>query len=90
MNKIHSIIQNIKNVFDNKEFIPLHEPIFRGNEKKFLLEFHKQKPLVNHSDLLFTSIDKKSNKHFLIKFKKYTVLLMHTSQFTPVNFAIII
>lgn len=38
MNKIHSIIQNIKNIFDNKEFIPLHEPIFRGNEKKFLLD----------------------------------------------------
>ena len=32
------IIQFIKGKFTNNSYIPLHEPIFRGNEKKYLIE----------------------------------------------------
>lgn len=38
MNNIQSIIDFIQNSFNTKEFIPLHEPRFRGNEKKYLLD----------------------------------------------------
>ena len=31
-------IQFIKKLYGNKEFIPLHEPVFAGNEKKYLNE----------------------------------------------------
>ena len=36
-NKFHRTIKHIKNSFGNKEFTPLHEPVFFGNEKKYLL-----------------------------------------------------
>lgn len=32
------IVEFIKKQFGNKEFIPLHEPVFAGNEKKYLNE----------------------------------------------------
>ena len=38
MVNIQSIINFIQNSFNTKEFIPLHEPRFRGNEKKYLLD----------------------------------------------------
>lgn len=38
MDNIKSIIDFIQNSFNTKEFIPLHEPRFRGNEKKYLLD----------------------------------------------------
>lgn len=38
MKKIQGTISFIKDTFDSKEFIPLHEPQFIGNEKKYLLE----------------------------------------------------
>ena len=38
MDNIQSIIDFIQNSFDTKEFIPLHAPVFRGNEKKYLLD----------------------------------------------------
>jgi perosamine synthetase len=38
MSKYSEEIGFIKNQFDNKEFIPLHEPKFLGNEKKYVLE----------------------------------------------------
>lgn len=31
-------IEFIKNLYGNKDFIPLHEPAFLGNEKKYLIE----------------------------------------------------
>ncbi len=33
---MQNIIDFIQSTFDTKEFIPLHEPIFNGNEKKYL------------------------------------------------------
>ena len=36
MNK--EIISFIKNQFESRDFIALHEPVFRGNEKKYLIE----------------------------------------------------
>lgn len=38
MNAAHKTIEFIRNHFQTKEFIPLHEPRFRGNEKKYLLD----------------------------------------------------
>src|SRR5690606_33613118 len=37
MKKIQDIVSFIQNSFNTKEFIPLHEPRFRGNEKKYLM-----------------------------------------------------
>ena len=33
---MQNIVDFIQNIFDTKEFIPLHEPRFFGNEKKYL------------------------------------------------------
>jgi perosamine synthetase len=38
MLKFQSEIEFIKNLYGNKDFIPLHEPLFIGNEKKYVLE----------------------------------------------------
>ena len=38
MKEIGLIIREIKNLFGEKKFIPLHAPIFGGNEKKYLNE----------------------------------------------------
>ena len=38
MKAIPTIISYIKDVFQTQEFIPLHEPRFRGNEKKYLMD----------------------------------------------------
>ena len=38
MEKFKLIIQSIKKLFHNNEIIPLHEPFFNGNEKKYLNE----------------------------------------------------
>jgi aminotransferase in exopolysaccharide biosynthesis len=38
MKEIDLIIREIKNLFGDKKFIPLHAPIFIGNEKEYLIE----------------------------------------------------
>lgn len=38
MKDLKNIISFIQNSYNTKEFIPLHEPRFRGNEKKYLLD----------------------------------------------------
>jgi perosamine synthetase len=38
MLKFQNEIEFIKNLFGNKDFIPLHEPLFIGNEKKYVLD----------------------------------------------------
>ena len=38
MSNYSEVIGFIKNQFDNKEFIPLHEPKFLGNEKKYVFD----------------------------------------------------
>ena len=38
MSNYFEIIDFVKNQFRPKDFIPLHEPIFSGNERKYLLE----------------------------------------------------
>ncbi|NRF39141.1 LegC family aminotransferase [Pedobacter foliorum] len=38
MKNLKDIIAFIQNSYSTKEFIPLHEPKFRGNEKKYLLD----------------------------------------------------
>ena len=38
MNDISETISFIKDSYNTKDSIYLHEPIFRGNEKKYLLE----------------------------------------------------
>jgi len=38
MSNYSEVIGFIKNQFDNKEFIPLHEPRFLGNEKKYVID----------------------------------------------------
>ena len=38
MKDIQSIISFIQDSFQTKEFIPLHEPRFRGNEKKYVMD----------------------------------------------------
>ena len=38
MSNYSEVIGLIKNQFDNKEFIPLHEPRFLGNEKKYVID----------------------------------------------------
>lgn len=38
MKDLKDIISFIQNSYNTKEFIPLHEPRFRGNEKKYLLD----------------------------------------------------
>jgi perosamine synthetase len=38
MGNIKDIVSFIQGTFDTKEFIPLHEPRFRGNEKKYLID----------------------------------------------------
>ena len=38
MQKFKTEIEFIKKTFGNKEFTPLHEPCFNGNEKKYVLE----------------------------------------------------
>ena len=35
---ISSIVKGIKDVLPQKEFIPLHEPLFAGNENKYVKE----------------------------------------------------
>ena len=37
-NKNSEIIDFIKSIYNKKKFIPLHEPRFSGNEKKYLNE----------------------------------------------------
>ena len=36
--KYSGIVDFIRNRYPGKENIPLHEPVFAGNEKKYLLE----------------------------------------------------
>ena len=38
MSNYSNVIDFVKNRFRSKDFIPLHEPIFSGNEKKYLLD----------------------------------------------------
>ena len=38
MNQIQDTISFIQDYYKSKDFIPLHAPTFRGNEKKYLLE----------------------------------------------------
>lgn len=38
MNKIETLISFIREQYKTQEFIPLHEPRFKGNEKKYLLD----------------------------------------------------
>ena len=38
MSDYSEVICFIKNQFDNKGFIPLHEPRFLGNEKKYVAD----------------------------------------------------
>ena len=38
MSNYSEVIGFIKNQFDNKDFIPLHEPRFLGNEKKYVVD----------------------------------------------------
>ncbi|WP_158859883.1 LegC family aminotransferase [Lunatibacter salilacus] len=38
MNKFQEIISFIKSIYPEKDFIPLHEPKFLGNEKKYLCD----------------------------------------------------
>ena len=38
MNNIEQILSFIREQYKTKDFIPLHEPRFRGNEKKYVLE----------------------------------------------------
>ena len=38
MEKYSSIVDFIKQQFPNKDFIPLHEPKFIGNERKYLMD----------------------------------------------------
>jgi len=38
MKDLKDIISFIQNAYNTQEFIPLHEPRFRGNEKKYLLD----------------------------------------------------
>lgn len=38
MSKFNAVISFIKNQFPNQDFIPLHEPRFIGNEKKYVLD----------------------------------------------------
>lgn len=38
MDKLEKIVSFIKNLFPKKDFIPLHQPLFAGNEKKYLAD----------------------------------------------------
>ena len=38
MNQFNEIVQFIRNIYKTDEFIPLHAPVFAGNEKKYLEE----------------------------------------------------
>ena len=38
MDAAHKTIEFIRNHYQTNEFIPLHEPRFRGNEKKYLID----------------------------------------------------
>ena len=38
MEDFKKIIDFIKAIYDSEEFIPLHAPVFSGNEKKYLNE----------------------------------------------------
>jgi perosamine synthetase len=38
MSNYNEIIDFVKNQFRSKDFIPLHEPIFNGNERKYLID----------------------------------------------------
>ncbi|MFT4848156.1 MAG: perosamine synthetase [Parvicella sp.] len=38
MSKFDKIIDFIKNIYPNQDFIPLHAPVFNGNEKKYVLD----------------------------------------------------
>ncbi|TXT30685.1 MAG: DegT/DnrJ/EryC1/StrS aminotransferase [Chitinophagaceae bacterium] len=38
MSNYSEVIGFVKNQFDNKAFIPLHEPRFLGNEKKYIVD----------------------------------------------------
>ena len=33
---MQELVNFIQNIYNTKEFIPLHEPRFKGNEKKYL------------------------------------------------------
>lgn len=62
-NTFNNIIQFIKSKFPNQEFIPLHEPRFNGNEKKYLNEC---------IDSTFVSSVGKFVDEFEIKLAEYT------------------
>ena len=32
------LVSFIRKIYDSSEFIPLHRPLFKGNEKKYLLD----------------------------------------------------
>ena len=38
MSKYNDIIDFVKNKFHSKDFIPLHEPNFSGNERKYVID----------------------------------------------------
>jgi perosamine synthetase len=38
MDKFDNVVSFIRNLYKNQEFIPLHAPVFLGNEKKYLME----------------------------------------------------
>ena len=38
MSNYSNVIGFIKNQFSNKDFVPLHEPRFLGNEKKYVID----------------------------------------------------
>ena len=38
MNKYHDVVNFIKSIYKTEDFIPLHAPVFIGNEKKYLEE----------------------------------------------------
>lgn len=38
MSKFDSVIDFIKGIYPDQDFIPLHSPMFKGNEKKYLLD----------------------------------------------------
>ena len=57
------VIEFIKSIYNKDKFIPLHEPRFAGNEKKYLIEC---------IDSTFVSSIGKFVDEFEEKIKKYT------------------
>ena len=49
---INQILQIIKNEFRSDEFIPLHQPFFGGNEKKYLEIIHNLLSYIGDEDLM--------------------------------------